>query len=69
VGHTEWLEARCGVRRSVCLAVDAESGLLVGLAGSGVRTADVERYAWPAIARRLEEIYASLVERDLPVAA
>jgi phosphatidylinositol alpha-mannosyltransferase len=37
--------------------------------GEAARALAVERYAWPAIARRLEEIYASLVERDLPVAA
>lgn len=37
--------------------------------GEAARGLAVERYAWPAIARRLEEIYASLVERDLPVAA
>ena len=37
--------------------------------GEAARALAVERYAWPAIARRLEEIYVSLVERDLPVAA
>jgi phosphatidylinositol alpha-mannosyltransferase len=37
--------------------------------GEAARALAVERYAWPAIASRLEEIYTSLVERDLPVAA
>jgi len=37
--------------------------------GEAARTLAVERYAWPAIARRLEEIYTSLVERDLRAAA
>jgi PAS domain S-box-containing protein len=43
----EWLARHCGIRRSVCLSVDAESNMLVGLAGHGVRTEDVELFAWP----------------------
>jgi PAS domain S-box-containing protein len=43
----DWLARHCGVRRSVCLAVDSESSTLVGLAGYGVRTEDVELFSWP----------------------
>src|SRR3954462_1468709 len=38
----DWLPPYANLRRAVCLAVDAESSLLVGLAGYGVRTEDVE---------------------------
>src|SRR4051812_3600002 len=41
----EWLARYANVRRSVCLAVDSESSLLVGLAGYGVRTEDVELFS------------------------
>jgi phosphatidyl-myo-inositol alpha-mannosyltransferase len=37
--------------------------------GEAARKLAVERYAWPAIAGRLVEIYTSLVERDVRVAA
>jgi hypothetical protein len=37
----EWLARNAGVRRSVCLAVDTESNMLVGIAGYGVRNEDV----------------------------
>ncbi len=37
--------------------------------GEAARALAVERYAWPAIAQRLEEIYTSLVEREVRVAA
>src|SRR5213076_3122382 len=43
----DWLARFANVRRSVCLTVDAESGMLVGLAGYGVRTEDVELFSWP----------------------
>jgi len=42
----DWLARVANVRRSVCLAVDAESGMLVGLAGYGVRGEDVELFSW-----------------------
>ena len=38
----DWLARYAGVRRSVCLAVDAEAGLLVGIAGVGVPIDNVE---------------------------
>src|SRR4051812_43250992 len=41
----DWLARYANVRRPVCLAVDAESSLLVGLAGYGVRTEDVELFS------------------------
>jgi phosphatidylinositol alpha-mannosyltransferase len=37
--------------------------------GEAARTLAVERYAWPAIARRLEEIYTSLVATGVRAAA
>jgi len=43
----EWLARHAGVKRSICLIVDAESSLLAGLAGTGVRTEDVELFSWP----------------------
>src|SRR5215213_11200159 len=43
----DWLARHCGVRRSVCLAVDGEASMLVGLAGYGVRSDDVELFSWP----------------------
>ena len=43
----DWLARYCGIRRSVCLAVDSESSVLVGLASFGVRTEDVELFSWP----------------------
>ncbi|HEY6361352.1 MAG TPA: ATP-binding protein [Vicinamibacterales bacterium] len=43
----EWLARHAGVRRSVCLAVDSESNLLVGVAGYGVASKDVGLFSWP----------------------
>jgi len=43
----EWLARHAQVRRSVCLAVDAESGMLVGIAGYGVANEHVELFSWP----------------------
>jgi PAS domain S-box-containing protein len=43
----EWLARNAGVRRSVCLAVDNESNMLVGVAGYGVRNEDVGLFSWP----------------------
>jgi PAS domain S-box-containing protein len=41
----DWLARHAGVRRSVCLAVDGETGLLVGIAGFGVPIDDVELFS------------------------
>jgi PAS domain S-box-containing protein len=43
----EWLARHIGIKRSVCLAVDAESSMLVGIAGYGVPTEDVELFSYP----------------------
>src|SRR6185436_1177983 len=43
----EWLARHIGIKRSVCLAVDAESSMLVGIAGYGVPTEDVEVFSYP----------------------
>jgi PAS domain S-box-containing protein len=43
----EWLARHAGVRRSVCLAIDAESSALVGVGGYGVPHDEVELFSWP----------------------
>jgi len=43
----EWLARHAGVRRSICLAIDGDAGLLVGVAGVGVSVEDVEEYSAP----------------------
>jgi len=43
----DWLARHCGIKRSVCLAVDDESSALMGIAGVGVPTDEVELYSWP----------------------
>jgi PAS domain S-box-containing protein len=43
----EWLARNAGVRRSLCLAVDSESNMLVGIAGYGVASDDVGLFSWP----------------------
>ena len=46
----EWLARHAGVRRSICLAVDGDAGLLVGVAGVGVSADDLEEYSAPLVA-------------------
>jgi len=43
----EWLGRYAGVKRSVCLAVDNEGGLLTGIGGYGVPSGDVDLFTWP----------------------
>jgi PAS domain S-box-containing protein len=43
----EWLARHAGVRRSICLAIDGDAGLLVGVAGVGVSAGDLEEYSSP----------------------
>ena len=43
----EWLARHAGIKKSVCVAVDAELSVLVGVAGHGVPAHDVEVFAWP----------------------
>ena len=47
----EWLARYVGVKRSVVLIVDRETGLLVRTAGYGIPTEDVEPAVWPLDAR------------------
>src|SRR5688572_5422080 len=42
----EWLADNAGVKRCMCLAVDAEASALVGIAGLGVPQEDVELFSW-----------------------
>jgi len=43
----EWLARYAGVKQSACLAVDAESNMLVGIAAYGVASDDIELFSWP----------------------
>ena len=43
----KWLADHAGVKRSMLLAVDAESSALIGLAGYGVSPDEVELFSWP----------------------
>ena len=43
----EWLARYAGVKQSACLAVDAESNMLVGIAAHGVAGDDIELFSWP----------------------
>ena len=43
----EWLARHAAVKQSACLAVDAESNMLVGIAAYGTLGEDVELFSWP----------------------
>src|SRR6185295_876182 len=43
----EWLARHAGVKQSACLAVDAESNMLVGIAAHGTVGDDIELFSWP----------------------
>jgi PAS domain S-box-containing protein len=43
----EWLARYAGVKQAACLAVDAESNMLVGIASYGVAGDDIELFSWP----------------------
>ena len=43
----EWLGRHAGVKQSACLAVDAESNMLVGIAAFGTVGEDVELFSCP----------------------
>ena len=43
----EWLARHASVRRSVCLVVDNEANMLVGIAGYGVAAEEVGLFSWP----------------------
>jgi PAS domain S-box-containing protein len=43
----EWLARYAGVKQVACLAVDAESNMLVGIAAHGVAGDDIELFSWP----------------------
>ena len=52
----EWLARHAGIRQSACLAVDAESNMLVGIASQGVVGEDIELYSW-----RLSDTHEPLI--------
>src|SRR6267142_2556152 len=43
----EWLARHAGVKQSACLAVDAESNMLVGIAAYGTVGGKIELSSWP----------------------
>jgi PAS domain S-box-containing protein len=43
----EWLARHAGIKRSMCLVVEREAGVLMGIAGYGVPAEEVELFAWP----------------------
>jgi PAS domain S-box-containing protein len=43
----EWIARYAGIKQSVCLVVDVESSMLIGIAGHGVAVDDVELFSWP----------------------
>src|SRR5919106_2391309 len=59
----EWLGRYAGVKRSVCLAVDNEAGVLTGIAGYGVPSDEVDLFTWPLTDTRdpLVAVLASVV--------
>ncbi len=52
----EWLARHAGVKQSACLAVDAESNMLIGIAAYGTVDDDIELFSWP-----LSDAYDPLV--------
>ena len=48
----EWLGRCAGVKRSICLVVDTETGVLSGIAGYGVPSDEVDLFTWPLIDTR-----------------
>jgi signal transduction histidine kinase/PAS domain-containing protein len=43
----EWLARHAGVKRSLCLVVDIDGGVLMAIAGYGVASEEVELFSWP----------------------
>ena len=43
----DWLGRHAGIRQAACLAVETESNMLVGIAGVGIPSEDVELFSWP----------------------
>ena len=52
----EWLARHAGVKQSACLAVDAESSMLVGIAAHGTTGEDIDLFSWP-----LSDTYERLI--------
>ena len=55
----EWLARHAAVKRSMCLVADYEAGVLMGVAGHGIPTEDVELLTWPLSDER-DPLVASL---------
>jgi PAS domain S-box-containing protein len=53
----EWLARYAGVKQSACLAADAESNMLVGIAAHGTVGEDIDLFSWP-----LSDTYDPLIE-------
>ena len=52
----DWLARHARVKQSACLAVDAESNMLVGIAAHGTIGEDIELFSWP-----LSDTYEPLI--------
>jgi PAS domain S-box-containing protein len=59
----QWLARYAGVKRSVCLVMDGDASMLVGLAGHGVASEEVELFAWP-IADAPDPLVTALLDRE-----
>jgi hypothetical protein len=62
----DWLVRHSGVKRALCLAVDGEANSLVGIAGVGVPSDDLERYSWQLFDGR-DPLIAALTSRKATV--
>jgi PAS domain S-box-containing protein len=58
----DWLSRHTPVRQATCLAVDSDSNMLVGIAGTGVSSEEVELFSWP-ISDRRDPLVAALSSR------
>src|SRR5215208_4568663 len=61
VTSLEWLGRNANIKRCVCLAVEAEASMLVGIAGYGVPAEEVELFSWP-LSDAQDPLVAALAE-------
>jgi PAS domain S-box-containing protein len=58
----DWLARHAGIKRALCLVVDAEQNTLVAIAGAGIPADDLERYSWQLFDSR-DPLIAALTSR------
>ncbi len=61
----DWLARHAGIRQAACLIAETDSNLLVGIAGVGVSSDDVELFSWPMTDSRDSLIAALSSERPV----